>query len=415
MFNLESDSKTDDQKVKKINPVDFLKLASATIVSGVFLNYLKTATADIWQPEIIDLGIEILEKPQTIKLALVGSIKFLEESALQDKRAEGAPIIETNPLYKPMIEIIGDVLDKRRKLGKPITYQRVSDFEKLSYYMDKVKLASHDSKNRDRSAIESGQIPAKSYVLGYMPGTLTNIMYQKDFFPENVQRIWDMSSTSFFDLHSLAGIESGFLDQLIEKFGENWQTHENQEIKVVLNAYFQEIKLHIEKLVEQRGGPVSAGEIFSYCMDKNNGNINKSLFDTMNCLKNWARDDISLNNPNENWFKKNILDEYGKVGNYSKLPTHQIYPYNGVLSKLPGLADPDIDEDLHLLNQIGRYHSWNLAFILTAVPATMAQIGVAWRQEKTFSAQGSVKTAVIFRTALEANKLESLFMEYSKN
>lgn len=399
---------------KKFTRREALKIFTITLVAAAGLKRFSDATADIWQPKIVEIGIDSLENPAVIESVLASSASSLEVLALRDRRAEGAPEIEMNPSYKSMAQIIGEVLNQRRTDGKPITYQRVPDYEELPYYLDKVREAAHNPKNRDRSPIKTGQIPANLYFLGYMPGTLTHVMYQKGFFPERVQRIWDMSSTSFFSLRSLAGIESGFLDQIIKKLDVNWQTHQNEEVDKVVKTYLLEIKQHVEKLVDQTENPVSAGKIFSYCMDSNNGSINKSLFDTMSFLKYMARSDISLNNPDEDWFKKNILDEYGRVGGYSKLPTHKTYPYRGVLSKFPGLADLEVDKDLHLLNQIGIYHSWNLAFIRTAVPTTMAQIGVAWRQKETFSAQGSVKTAAIFRAALEANKLDSLFMTYSQ-
>lgn len=411
MIEIHSDVREKGKSSKKFSRRNFLRLAGV-VALGAAANYIKDETKDIWEPKVVDLGIEILENPATIESILVASAGSLEELALRDNRAEGAPRIEANPSYRPMAVIIGEVLDQRRKEGKPITYQRVLGYEDLPFYLDKVRKAAHDPKNRDRAPIETGQIPADLYFLGYMPGTLTNIMYQNGFFPKSVQRIWDMSSTSFFSSRSLAGIESGFLDKIIKKFGVNWQTYRKEEIEGVLTIYLQEMKQHVEMLVKQTGKPVSAGTIFSYGMDGNTGSINKSLFDTMSFLKYMARSDISLTNLNEKWFKENILDEYRIVGGYSRLPVHKTYPYRGALSGWSELAGPEVDKDLHLLNQMGIYHSWNFALILTAVPATMAQIGVAWRQKETFSAQGSVKTAAIFRAALEANKLESLFQGY---
>ena len=99
---------------KKISRRDFLKLAG---VSGaaLALKPILDATADTWQPKVVDLGISALENAAVIESALLDSASSLETLALQDHRAEGAPQIEANPSYKSMTEIIGEVLDKRRE------------------------------------------------------------------------------------------------------------------------------------------------------------------------------------------------------------------------------------------------------------------------------------------------------------
>ena len=428
---------------QKLSRREFLKLAG---VAGTALAFKPVidATADIWQPKVVDLGIEVLKNPAAVESILGSSASSLETLALRDRRAEGAPEITTNPSYRSMTEIIGEVLDRRHSEGKPVSYQRVAGYEDLPYYLDKLQKVAHDPANRDRVLTESGEVSASSYVLGYIPGAFENTtIYSENFFPEDVKSVFEMSHGNPQFSFELIQNESGFLDRTIETLGEKslillelnkrdileyleqayvyWHTHGN-EIDKIIRTYLQDIKQHIEKLVTQTEAPVSAGEIFSYCLSRNNGSITKSLMDTTLFLKYMARSDTTMDTffevktqpekarVNEDWFKRNIKDEYGKVGSYSELP-HETYPYGGLLSAKPEVADLEVDKDLHLLNQIGKpYHAWNLVVNLTAVPPTIAQIGVAWRQLETFKSQGPIKTAADFRAALELNKLDSLFM-----
>lgn len=417
---------------KKISRRKFLELAGIG-GAALVLKPLLDATADIWQPKVVELGIDALENPAVLESVLGNSAVSLEALALSDYRVEGAPKIEINSSYKPMVEIIGEVLDKRRSEGKPITYQRVTGYESLPYYLDKLQKVASDPANRKISQGGSNN----GYVLGYNPNILFKLMYGTDFLPERVHEIWQMSGSFLNSSLDLIVKGSGFLDQTIKSLGEGseslldeysqrtnyWQEHQG-EIDQIARTCLQNTRQHVETIVIQTGTPISAGEIFSYRMDTNNGSVNKSIMDTTIFLKYMARNDITLltlngirDNPekaraNEDWFKENIKDEYGKVGNYSQLP-HQTYPYHGLLSVKPGVADLEVDKDLHLLNQIGRYHPWNIATLLTALPPAIAQIGVMWEQYTHFIEHGPAKTASDFRGSLELGKLDSLFMECS--
>lgn len=440
------DVQTEGRSPKKFSRRDFLKLAglgmgalSLSIIKDAIdvtkrLSTLKSligATADLWQPAVVDLGIDSLENPAVIESVLGNSAGSLEALVLRDHRAEGAPKIETNPSYKPMTKIIGEVLDKRRSEGKPVTYQRINGYEGLPYYQNKLRKEAGDPANRE---IHPGGSDSRYYILGYNPNIIFNLMMASNFLPDRAHDVWMMSGAVFEYSLDLIENGTGFLDRTIEILDEEarinnwslkndyWQTHQN-EINQIVKTYLQDIKQHVEKLVIQTGAPISAGEIFSYCMDRNGESINKSLMDTTIFLKYMARNDTTLltfngirDDPekaraNEDWFKANIKDEYGKVGNYSKLP-HETYPYHGLLSAKPGAADLEVDKDLHLLNQIGKpYHAWNIATLLTALPPAMAQIGVAWEQYTYFKEHGPAKTASDFRVALELNKLDSLFIQ----
>lgn len=417
---------------KKLSRRDFLKLAGRA-GAVLALKPLLDATADIWQPKVVELGIDALENPAVLESVLGNSAGSLEALALSDHRAEGAPNIEMNPSYRSMIQIIGDVLDQRRSEGKPITYQRIDGYESLPYYQDKLRKIAGNPENRETPQGESND----GDILGYNPNLLFKFAYGRDSLPENIYEFWQMSAKSFDYSLDLIVNGSGFLDRTIEALGEEarinwslekytakgmdyWRTH-GIEINQIVKTYLQDIKQHVERLVTQTRTPISAGEIFSYCMGRDGGYINKSLMDTMIFLKDVARSDISLNSfgiitdrpenmkENEKWFQVNIKDEYGRVGNYSQLP-HQTYPYHGLLSVKPGVADLEVDKDLHLLNQIGRYHAWNIAALLYAFPPAIAQIGVMWEQYEFFKEHGPVKIASDCRVSLELPKLDALFM-----
>lgn len=427
---------------KKFSRKEFLKLVGL-VGAGIVLKPIIDATTDVWQPKIVELGLDVLENPAAMEIIIDSSANSLEELALRDRRAEGSPPIEKNPSYKSLTDIIGEVLDRRRNEGKPITYHRVTGYEKLPYYLDKVRSAAHDPYYRDRSLIESGEVSASSYILGYKPAIVERLLENSDFFPQSVRELYDVSNHILEGSINLAKSGGGFSDRMIEALGEesrillegDYSIHKNDQQKNYLRshidqldqamrAYLKDIIQHTESLVKQQGSPISSGEIFSYCLDRNMGSIDKSLRDTMVFLKYMCRCDTTLRTfysiesdleakPNKEWFKQNVLDEYGKIGSYTQLP-HDTYSYNGLLSTIPGFADTNIDKDLHLLNQIGKpYHSWNIAMLIIAIPPVMAQVGVALRQFKTFEEQGLVKTAADFRVALQLNKLDALFMQYS--
>lgn len=433
----------------KISRRDFLKLAGTTVgtvATGFGLGRLAGAAKEIWQPKVVDLGVEALKNPKGVEITLATSATFLEELALTDRRDPAAPKIEKNLNYCSITTIIGEVLEKRYKEGKPISYQKVSDYQGIPYYLDKLRIAAHDPKNRDTSLIKTGELSSSSYILGYKPDTLSYTIQEKEFFPKKVRTMFYMSDLGLNMSYDFMERDTGFWKRAKDILGEesavlwgidSWDDEEfrkaigyyrahSEEIDRTVRNYLTDIKGHIERIVTEKHGPVSAGEIFAYCLDRNNGDVGESLADTTLFLKYMARNDTTFSvldevkldpeksKENEEWFRKNILDEYGRVGSYSNLP-HKTYPYKGILSRYANLAYSEVDKDFHLLNQIGKpYHVWNIVMVDTAVPPMIVQLGVAYRQGITFSQQGPIKTAADFRAALELNKLEALSQRYTK-
>lgn len=171
--------------------------------------------ADIWQPKVVELGIDALENSAVMESVLNNSASSLETLALHDRRADGAPKIEINPSYRPMAKIIGEALDKRRHQGKPITYQRIAGYEGLSYYLDKLRKVVSDPASRKTYQDESNN----GFVLGYNPNVLFKLMYGTNFLPKSVSEIWQMSGNFLNSSLDLIVKGSGFLDQTIKSLG----------------------------------------------------------------------------------------------------------------------------------------------------------------------------------------------------
>ena len=141
--------------------------------------------------------------------------------------------------------------------------------------------------------------------------------------------------------------------------------------------------------------PVSASMVLEYFLEKNNGNLAQSVFDTALFLKFMAR-----NNPetgsgtsefNETWIKENIQDEY----------------------QGPSYSNPSEGESL--INLVGKpYHSWNLVSLLQFFPVELIQAGGVYRQAITFKDQGLGKTRSDLQTLSNLRKIEELLMTFSQ-
>lgn len=404
---------------------------------------LEEKTKNIWQPKVVELGLDVLRNPKTIEHLLDSSANLMEKVALRDRRAEGSPRVGENQSYKPITGIIQHELQKREKQGKPIVFRRVANYQGLNYYLDKFNKIVNDPSNRDRTFIETGETPASAYFLGYIPGTFENAItfHENGLFPPDVLQVWEASHDVFGSSCNLLVPGSGFADRTVRDLGResevlvaqytkrgnefyDYWTPNQELVNESVRKQLLEARKHIAEKVSENNGPVSAGVIFGYFIDQNEGDISKSLIDTAIFLKFMARQDTSFRtfdyvgydpeatSANENWYKLNILDEYGRVGNYAVLP-HETYPYAGILSYSEELTDREVDKDLHLLNQIGKpYHAWFIAFMLIVVPPEIAQVGVAWRQQETFSRQGCIKTSADFRIALDLPNLLVLLNQY---
>jgi len=259
---------------------DFLHLLA---VGGLGAAYgAARATRDIWQPGIVHLGIDALRNPETIERTLLASTTVLERIAINDHRAEGAPEVTKNTSYRPLSEIVGEVIDTKKKSGKPVKFQRIHGYEEANYYIDRVRESIDDPENRRRDFIETGEISEKSYVLGYLPGTFTSSVMglTHPIFPEAAVPIWESSQNTFNFSVDLVVPGSGIAKYVIDALGEEskilitdkyseWWKYHVDEIDNAVKNYLVGIRTYVENEVAVNGKPVSAGVIFDYCLDEN--------------------------------------------------------------------------------------------------------------------------------------------------
>ncbi len=375
-------------------------------------------TKDIWQPEVVRLGIESLRNPKTIETALSQSARLLETIAKNDERAPGAPPVTKNPSYRSIAQIISEAIGNYQKKGSRPTFKRVAGYCDVNYYIDKMQDIASEGRKQGVDPYDKQLEVISQKLLGIDPGTFGRAVINTNFFPPGVKDIWDNTISWSRSAQDIPIPGSGFQQRVDEASQAGSSTED------AIRGYIEDIKKHVESLVTTNGLPTSASAILEYCLERNEGSIDMSLLDTMIFLKYMSRNDVSLDtfdnvvsNPtlaqdSEDWFRTHILDEYGQVGNYQTLP-HKTFPYNGLLSKFEGFADTKVDKDLHSLNQIGKpYHAWNIALLIIAVPPSIAQMGVAWRTGAVFSEQGPVKVASDFRAALELENISSKFDQY---
>ena len=161
---------------------------------------------------------------------------------------------------------------------------------------------------------------------------------------------------------------------------------------------------YVESEVERNGGqPISASRILAYTLDRNNGDLAKSLWDTAIFLKFMARANLQALQRNEKaeftgfdqragentqWFVDNILDEYGKVNPYTA------YVGQAFRDDINPSERTNFDQNTSLVNLIGEpYHVWQIAAYLDAFPPEIVNMFVGLNMYSTKESQGESKIA----------------------
>ncbi|MBI5356719.1 hypothetical protein HZB78_03845 [Candidatus Collierbacteria bacterium] len=255
----------------------------------------------------------------------------------------------------------------------------------------------------------------------------------EQFFPPEARRVWSWSDGGIMGFADCLSLKSGFYDRAAIKTGLDLrilelksrdprridfiQAHKNI-IDSAVSQDLYEIKNHVEQLVKaNHGQPVSASKILEFILDRDSGDLAKSLRDMAIFSKVMARNNFSTGEfvgyspesvVNQIWMSNHIFDEYGRVGSYRELDEN-FYKYVGKMSIIPrswNMVD-DVDQDLSRINQVGKFpHAWNILFLLEILPPVIIKLGVMDRQYRTFATQGPVKTAADLRTLLELSAIE---------
>lgn len=171
----------------------------------------------------------------------------------------------------------------------------------------------------------------------------------------------------------------------------------NFETKTGKKAFYQrskDYKEFVERKKMEPQNPISSSGLLEYYLEKNSGDLAKSVYDTAIFLKFMARSDLktgkaSYDPSTVKWFQENIKDEH-------KGPSYQ----NSADNKT-------------LINLVGKpYHSWNLIALIAVFPVEFIHAAGVYRQLVTLRDQGIDKTKADLQTLQDLRKTEEVFLSY---
>lgn len=289
-----------------------------------------------------------------------------------------------NPNFRPITEIINEAVDNYlTKKRNKVSYARGPSYRDKYYYAD------------------ATQQIANSSLLPTLPSDFIHQLTHQ--FPSEAFFAYVSSDTPFGQFANLitsgSGFEARFKASHSQLFGEDGRIKDYDNyfpsVDKTIKAEIQDTREYVENMRKDSNKPVSASMVLEYFLEKNNGNLAQSVFDTALFLKFMAR-----NNPetgsgtsefNETWIKENIQDEY----------------------QGPSYSNPSEGESL--INLVGKpYHSWNLVSLLQFFPVELIQAGGVYRQAITFKDQGLGKTRSDLQTLSNLRKIEELLMTFSQ-
>lgn len=303
----------------------------------------------------------------------------LTASAL--KISETAPNSE-NSNFRSMTNIIREGISQYLQSGKSVFFEKSPSYKDSGYYADKI--------NETTSNLLTIKTPNE--VLDHLTGS----------FSVEAQEAFNQSSSlaTGYDLLFVPG--SGFLSRFRRSHPEyhyvegtfTGSVERYNKMDREGSRQLKELRLWIEGQSKKKGGPISSSQILTYFLEKNEGDISQSIFDTGIFLKFAARTDsetgeYSATMDNVSWFKQNILDEF----------------------QGPSYHSIDGEEAINLIGK--PYHSWNLAAFLYFFPAEIVRLGGIQRQLDNFSQQGLAKTRADLQTLNDLREVEQLLSTYS--
>lgn len=298
--------------------------------------------------------------------------------------SEIAPNSE-NPDYRPFLDILKEGISiYSEQSDQSLFFQRIDDYENEYYYANIIREHSLSS-------------PFPQLPNTYVTDIVQNL-------PEGAFEAYFQSQSVMRDFDHLFTKGSGFdkrfrtrHPELVHASGLYIDTPESSLLSIMLSEgklEINELKTKIEKQSQKTKQPVSASFILAHFLDKNEGDIALSIFDTAIFLKFMARNDpetgiFAPGEYNVNWYNSYIKDEY----------------------QGPLFASPPEGETA--LNLIGKpYHSWNLVAMLHFVPIEIIRIGGIQKQLSTFSAQGLSKTRADLQTLNSLEEIEQYLLTY---
>lgn len=340
------------------------------------------------------LGIGTVALPLTIKALETGMYYGIsngfESSTILDQAIEKAnEISETpenkNPTFRPMVEIIEEAVQNyKHKEERTVAYKRSKDYKDKSYYSEKIK-----------------KIPFSSILPRRPTNALREIVSQA--MPKEAFYAYVSSDSRYGQFADIFSSGSGFHNRLKARhpnlYDSNGRIRNYDEyfdtLKKIGKIEIMDVMSHIAELRKKEGRLLSTSNILEYYLEKNNGDLTASIFDTSIILKFMARNnpetgDSEPGKHNEEWYQQNFIDEF-------QGPSFQNPPKGN-----------------RVINLIGKpYHSWNLVALLQFFPLEMIQASGVYRQITTFKDQGLGKTRADLQTLTDMSEIEQTLLKYS--
>lgn len=338
-------------------------------------------------------GAVVLSSGELENLTISGVLRFLENPQRAEATfrniANRLGNERENPAFRPMVEILQEgIKEYEEKTGRKTYFQRNPDYRDYSYYEEKINKAAKDW----------------FAVLPYDPRDFINVFTLRKVTPAIKTAILEVDR-DFYGFPSFmsevgGGMRARFIKEYPDYADKSWDKRKLAEDKIgdKIKEYLTEAKSYVESKVEKNENrPVSASKVFSFFLDKNEGDISQSLDDTFRFLKFAARNDFENADYTGNkvdrawsnvaWMRSHILDEYGSK-NYSRETNGQ-------------------------LNLIGKpYHSWSLVSLLTYLPSEVVSVGNLFVQLVELPSQGVTKLHSDLVTVADLKKIESSLLSH---
>ncbi len=349
----------------KLSRRKFLRIASFAIGVPIFSEAIE---------RVMYLGLKLgFINPDVTDTLTKQALDFTEKE-----------VTSKNEMFRPMAKIIeeGIQLYRNRPSSKPVIYTRSSAFRDANYYADIMTIIANSS------------------ILPTPPDDA--IEQLKNAFPPEAFYAYVSSNTRFGSFSEIYADGSGFEMRIKrihpELFDQAGKILDYDTYFLVLNSEgkkeIEMIQKFIEELVCKRNAPISASEVLAFFLERNEGQLAHSIYDTAIFLKFISRNDFNdgknnLSDRNTMWMTAHIKDEYHG-------PSY-------ILSN-------DKKEQLNLIGK--PYHSWNLVAMLEFFPTELIRVSGIYRQIITLKDQGLAKSRADMQTLYDMRMIEACLLEY---
>lgn len=353
-------------KIVKLSRRQFLSVAGGTLVS---LPLVAKALEQTFYQAIIS----------TIGTTDINDTAVLAALSVSEK----APNSE-NPHYRPMVDVIREgITNYREKSGLQAFFSRTGDYQGKEHYAGAVgRYASSGVLPRSPNKLTTD-------IAASLPASAFETYFQSQYAITGYDQVFTNGT----------GFDARFRKrhpELVHKSGLYINSDTvTEEMCRDAKTEIEEIKNKVEERTKTTKVPISSSFILVLFLEKNNGDLAQSLFDTAIFLKFMARNDIDTGDyipgeTNTQWYRENIVDEY-------QGPT-----YN---------SPPQGEEAINLIGK--PYHSWNLVALLSFIPVEVIRLGGIQKQLDTLKDQGVGKTRSDLQTLDDLREIEGLLLSYS--